>query len=98
LAQCLFLCHIYILEQRKIVAKIESLFSIANRIEQAAKEAKMKIERTYMSILARAYRGKLLKQDPNDEPASVVLERIKLQDPEEGSKSLPDSQKQLTLN
>ena len=66
LVQCLFLCHIYILEQRKIVAKIESLFSIANRIEQVAKEAKMKIERIYMSILARAYRGKLLKQDPND--------------------------------
>lgn len=39
----------------------------------------MRIDRLTQSILAKAFRGELVPQDPNDEPASVLLERIKAQ-------------------
>ena len=39
----------------------------------------MRLANINMSILANAYCGKLVQQDPNDESASAVLDRIKLQ-------------------
>jgi type I restriction enzyme S subunit len=42
-------------------------------VEQGLKQA----ERLRMSILKRAFEGKLVPQDPNDEPAEKLLERIK---------------------
>jgi len=63
-------------EQNRIVAEIERLFKFINTIE----ENKFSIEEYFSlmksKVLDLAIRGKLVAQDPNDEPASVLLERI----------------------
>ena len=64
-------------EQKEIVRRIESLFKLADNIEQQYQQAELDLETLNQSILAKAFRGELVPQDPNDEPASVLLERIK---------------------
>jgi type I restriction enzyme S subunit len=64
-------------EQREVVRRINSLFLVANRLKQNYKEAKAYLDQLNQSILAKAFRGELVPQDPNDEPASVLLERIR---------------------
>lgn len=72
-------------EQKQIVQKVEQLFAFADQIEQRVKAAQSRIDNLTQSILAKAFRGELVPQDPNDEPASVLLERIK-QEREEAAK------------
>jgi type I restriction enzyme S subunit len=64
-------------EQYKIVEEIESRLSIADAVEKIADENLKQAGRLRQSILERAFEGKLVPQDPTDEPASVLLERIK---------------------
>lgn len=64
-------------EQKEIVRRIESLFKLADNIEQQYQQAEADLETLNQSILAKAFRGELVPQDPNDEPASALLERIK---------------------
>ena len=64
-------------EQKEIVRRIESLFKLADSIEQQYQQAETNLETLNQSILAKAFRGELVPQDPNDEPASVLLEKIK---------------------
>lgn len=66
-------------EQKEIVKRIESLFKIADTIEQQYQKAETDLETLNQSILAKAFRGELVPQDSNDEPASVLLERIRAQ-------------------
>ena len=66
-----------LLEQKRIVDEIESLFTRADEIAKAIEEAQKHCDRMTQSILAKAFRGELVPQDPSDEPASVLLERIK---------------------
>ena len=63
-------------EQSEIVSRIERLFSCANKIEKQYLDAKARLDRLTQSILAKAFRGELVPQDPNDEPAEKLLERI----------------------
>lgn len=63
-------------EQSKIVEQIEGWFSVADAIEGAIDHSLKHAERLRQSILKRAFGGKLVPQDPTDEPASVLLERI----------------------
>lgn len=64
-------------EQREIVRRVESLFALADRVEQQYLAAKKRVDRLSQSILAKAFRGELVPQDPNDEPAEQLFARIR---------------------
>ena len=64
-------------EQTEVVRRIEELLVIADQLEAKLTVARKIIERLTHALLAKAFRGELVPQDPNDEPASVLLERIR---------------------
>ena len=66
-------------EQIEIVRRVEQLFAFADQLEAKVTSAKSRIDHLTQSILAKAFRGELVPQDPNEEPASVLLERIQAQ-------------------
>lgn len=66
-------------EQQEIVRRVESYFTLIDQLEARYHNAKTHIDRLTQSILAKAFRGELVPQDPNDEPASELLERIRTQ-------------------
>ena len=70
-----------LLEQQRIVSKLQEILSFADNYAQAYSKAeelnKSFPELLKKSILQEAVQGKLVPQDPSDEPASVLLERIR---------------------
>ena len=64
-------------EQAQIVSEIERHLSVADEIEATIKSELKRAERLRHSILKHAFSGKLVPQDPNDEPASILLEKIR---------------------
>lgn len=64
-------------EQTEIVRRVEDLFALSDTIEKQYKTAKNRVDKLTQSILAKAFRGELVPQDPNDEPAEVLLQRIR---------------------
>ncbi|GAA5514940.1 hypothetical protein Dcar01_03704 [Deinococcus carri] len=73
-------------EQAEIVRRVEALFALADRLEQRYAAALAAFERLTPALFAKAFRGELVPQDPADEPASVLLERIRAQRAAEGQK------------
>ncbi|WP_082449809.1 restriction endonuclease subunit S [Sphingomonas sp. Leaf67] len=64
-------------EAREIVLLITAAFARADRLEAEAARDRALLDRIEAAILAKAFRGELVPQEPNDEPASVLLDRIR---------------------
>jgi type I restriction enzyme S subunit len=66
-------------EQRRLVKKIERLLEESRTARDALDRIPPLLKRFRQAILAKAFRGELTERDPNDEPASVLLERIRVE-------------------
>jgi type I restriction enzyme S subunit len=64
-------------EQHRIAEEIELKHSVAEETEKVIEESLMRAERLRQGILKMAFEGRLIPQDPSDEPAEKLLERIK---------------------
>ena len=63
-------------EQQRIVTEIKHWFALINEIKQGKADLQITIKQTKSKILDLAIHGKLVPQNPNDEPASELLKRI----------------------
>jgi type I restriction enzyme, S subunit len=63
-------------EQTEIVRRVETLFAFADRLEARLTRAQTAVDRLTPSLLAKAFRGELVPQDPADEPAAELLKRL----------------------
>lgn len=68
-----------LVEQHEIVRRVETLFAFADRLEARYTVARVQVENMTPTLLDKAFRGELVPQNPNDEPASELLKRIKEQ-------------------
>jgi type I restriction enzyme, S subunit len=66
-------------EQAEILQRIRTAFARADRLETEAEAARRLLDRLESAILAKTFKGELVPQDPDDEPASVLLDRIRTQ-------------------
>ena len=64
-------------EQHRIVAEVERRLSVVEQAETAVETSLQRAERLRQSILKQAFSGQLVPQDPSDEPAAVLLARIR---------------------
>jgi type I restriction enzyme, S subunit len=64
-------------DQAEIVRRVDQLFALADVVERQLRKATVQVEKLAPSLLAKAFRGELVPQDPNDEPASVLLARTR---------------------
>lgn len=65
------------IEQKRIVEEIEKRFAIADEVEKVVEDNIEKAKQLKQSILKKAFEGNLVPQEPTDEPASTLLEKIK---------------------
>ena len=64
-------------EQRRIVLEVERRLSVADEVARTVEQSLAQAQRLRQSILKKAFEGRFVAQDANDEPAGVLLERIK---------------------
>ena len=64
-------------EQRRIVAEVERRLSVVEALEASVADSLKRAARLRQAILKRAFSGRLVPQDPADEPASALLARIR---------------------
>ncbi len=74
-------------EQEKIVSILNHYLSVADQLDSDLTDNLTRTEALRQSILKKAFSGQLVPQDPNDEPASVLLERIAQEKAEAAAKS-----------
>jgi type I restriction enzyme S subunit len=75
--RALHICLAPLAEQHEIVTRIQNAFTWINRLASEATNACKLIDRLDQAVLSKAFEGTLVPQDPNDEPASVLLNRIR---------------------
>jgi type I restriction enzyme, S subunit len=91
-------------EQYKIVEIIESSFKFIQLINEQVEYSLSQQDRLDRSILAKAFRGELVPQDPNDEPAAILLDRIRAErdrtstPKQRGKTTRKNSSKQLSID
>jgi type I restriction enzyme S subunit len=66
-------------EQTEIVRRVEILFAFADRLETHLATARRQVGQLTPALLAKAFRGELVAQDPADEPAAELLKRLAAQ-------------------
>ena len=64
-------------EQKQIISITRRYLAVCDSLLAACSHGEVELEQLNQSILAKAFRGELVPQKPNDEPASVLLERIR---------------------
>lgn len=74
-------------EQIEVVRRVALLFGYADRLETRLRATRTAAERLTPALLAKAFRGELVPQDPNDEPASELLKRLAAQREQGGTGS-----------
>jgi type I restriction enzyme S subunit len=79
-------------EQKAILEEIERVFSVIDQLEKTIDTNLKRAEKLRQSILKQAFEGKLVPQDPNDEPAEKLLERIKAEKAKIEAKKKPKRQ------
>ena len=82
----LFLPLPSLLEQKEIVCRIDAAFAWIDRLASETTSTRKLIDHLDQAILAKAFRGELVPQNPNDEPASALLERAKAERAAGGNK------------
>lgn len=80
-------------EQRRIVADVEERLSMIGAMRATIEVAQRRSEALRRSILARAFQGQLVPQDPSDEPATVLLERIRAERTERNGPAVQSARK-----
>lgn len=68
-------------EQDRIVSRLEESLSLVNRLEAALRLNQERMPTLRSSILKAAFSGSLVRQDPEDEPATLLLKRIEHEQP-----------------
>jgi hypothetical protein len=76
-------------EQAETVRRVRELFDLADGLEGRVALAHRLVERSTPSTLAKAFRGELAPQDPNDEPASKLLARLRTRPDSAGNTGKP---------
>ena len=64
-------------EQKKIIQEIESRLSVCDKIEEAIETSLLQAEALRLSIIKKGFEGKLVKQNPKDESAEILLAKIR---------------------
>jgi type I restriction enzyme S subunit len=77
--------------QKQIVEEVERRLSVVEAMEKTVANGLARGERLRQAILRKAFAGELVPQDPNDEPASILLERIRA----ERSNSVPERKERV---
>jgi type I restriction enzyme, S subunit len=85
--------NVSLADQLEIVRRIEIAFAWIDRLVSETTSARKLVDHLDQGILAKAFRGELVQQDPNDEPASVLLERIRAEQEVKSSTKRPTVKK-----
>ncbi|MBN1138989.1 MAG: restriction endonuclease subunit S [Anaerolineae bacterium] len=84
-------------EQHRIVAEVERRLSVVTELEKQVEAALRRAERLRQAILKRAFEGRLVPQDPADEPASALWARIQVARKQDGNHIQKPAPAQLHL-